>query len=120
MSNEIVCYYWGKENDWEGLCTTFDIAMHGTTLEETEKCLEEAIEAFLEEVEKLPKLDRNRLLKRRSPWHLRLSLKVVSLICRIGRKPGNKDFAFPGLKSIPYPNIGIVSKKSIIDALNEI
>ena len=114
MNNYIVCYYWGSGTDWEGLCTTYDIAMCGTNLEETEQFLEEAIEAYLEEVDKLPVQDRNRLLKRRSPWFLRLSLNVGYLINQLIKKVGDKGFSFPWSFRTQY--IGIVSKKSIIGA----
>ncbi|MCY4101405.1 MAG: type II toxin-antitoxin system HicB family antitoxin [Rhodobacteraceae bacterium] len=112
MNNYSVCYYWDNGTEWEGLCTTYDIAMFGTTLEETEQYLEEAIETYLEEVYKLPEQDKNRLLKRRSPWYLRLTLNVGYLINQLGKKVGNRDFSFP--QSFRTQYIGIASKKSII------
>ncbi|MCY4259808.1 MAG: hypothetical protein OXC91_06060 [Rhodobacteraceae bacterium] len=85
--------------------------MHGTTLEETEQILVEAVETYLEEVDRLPEQDRDRLLKRHSPWTLRLSLKVLSLMSRLKRKFGYRGFSFT--LSIKTQYTGIISKKLI-------
>ena len=69
-------YVWGNGTDWEGLCTTFDIAMEGASLKETKEFLEDAVIDFLESLEDLPADDRRRLLKRKSPIHLRFLLFV--------------------------------------------
>ena len=69
-------YVWGNGTDWEGLCTTFDIAMEGLSLEETKMFLEDAVIDYLESLEDLPANDRKRLLKRKSPIHLRFPLFV--------------------------------------------
>ena len=72
-------YVWGNGSDWEGLCTTFDIAMEGTSLEETKKFLEEAVIDFLESLEDLPAHESERLLKRKAPIHLRLIFVIQYL-----------------------------------------
>ncbi|MCY4101129.1 MAG: hypothetical protein OXF46_09440 [Rhodobacteraceae bacterium] len=82
-------YVWGNGSDWEGLCTTFDIAMEGTSLEETKKFLEEAVIAFLESLEDLPAHDRERLLKRKAPIHLRIILFTQYLRYRLRKSVNN-------------------------------
>lgn len=61
----------GKEGNWEGLSTMYDVATYGSTLEETEKSLKEAIDVFIGEVEELPENEKRLFLKRRSPLHSR-------------------------------------------------
>ena len=82
-------YVWGKGSDREGLCTTFDIAMEGTSLAETERFLEEAVIDFLESLGDLPAQDRKRLLKRKAPVHLRLILFIQHLRYRLLKSVNN-------------------------------
>ena len=82
-------YVWGNGSNWEGLCTTFDIAMEGTSLEETKKFLEETVIDFLESLEDLPAHDRKRLLKRKAPIHLRLILFTQYLRYRLLKSVNN-------------------------------
>ena len=43
-------YIWGKNDDWEGICTTLDIATQGVSLQDVEKSLQNAIEDYFEEL----------------------------------------------------------------------
>ena len=103
MAVRIKYYIWGNGSDWEGLCTTFDIAMQGKSLDETRDFLEEAVKDFLATVEELPSHDKKRLLKRKSPLQLRLILALQYL---------QSEFRSRMLSTV---NKGIVSHDKEID-----
>ena len=70
------CYVWGRDSDWEAICTDLDIAVQGRTLEVTKDLLDEAISGYLDEVEKLPVNEQYEFLNRRAPLVLRIRLRV--------------------------------------------
>ena len=65
------CYIYGKDSDWEAVCTDLDISVQGDSLEHAKSLLNGAITSFLEVLEEEPEADRKRLLNRRSPIWLR-------------------------------------------------
>ncbi len=79
---KIKCYIWGKDDDWEGICTKFDIATQGTSLQEVEKSLQSAIEDYFEELIDLHHHEKKKLLNRKSPLRLRLYLIIRYLLSR--------------------------------------
>ena len=70
------CYIWGKDSDWQALCTDLDIAVQGSSYDVTKTLLSEAIDGFLHEVEKLLANDQNEFLNRRAPLYLRIILRT--------------------------------------------
>ncbi len=83
-------YIWGNGDDWEGICTTFDIATQGSSLREVEKLLREAAEDYLEELNNFHPQQRNRLLNRKSPLRLRVLLRIRYLLSRIIKTKANR------------------------------
>ncbi len=79
------CYVWGKDSDWEAICTDLDIAVQGRSFDDTKSLLNEAITNFLTDVESLPTDDRQRLLNRRSPLLLRMKLRLKYLLFIVRR-----------------------------------
>ena len=78
-------YVWGSDDDWEGICTTFDIATQGTSLKEVTKLLRDAVEDYLEELNDLSPQERKPLLNRKSPLRLRILLHTRYLSSRMKR-----------------------------------
>ncbi len=78
-------YVWGSDDDWEGICTTFDIATQGSSLKEVNTLLRDAVEDYLEEIENYSPQDRKRLLNRKSPLRLRVLLHSRYLLSRMSR-----------------------------------
>lgn len=78
-------YVWGSDDDWEGICTTFDIAAQGTSLKEVNSLLRDAVEGYLEELSDLSPKERKLLLNRKSPLRLRILLHTQYLLSRMKR-----------------------------------
>lgn len=78
-------YVWGSDDDWEGICTTFDIATQGTSLKEVTTLLRDAVEDYLEELKDLSPQERKLLLNRKSPLRLRILLHTRYLLSRMKR-----------------------------------
>lgn len=72
------CYAYRSGPVWEAICVNFDIATFGASLDEVKASLAVCIEMYLEDVETLPTADRQRLLKRRSPWYVRAKLALMT------------------------------------------
>jgi predicted RNA binding protein YcfA (HicA-like mRNA interferase family) len=70
-------FRYGRPGEWEAICLTFDIAVQGSSEEEVQRSLREAIALFAQSArdERDPKL-RHKLLHRRAP--LRVWLRYVS------------------------------------------
>jgi len=62
----LVCFAKGRPGEWEAICLTFDIAFQGSSEEEVQRSLREAIALFVQSArdERDPKL-RHKLLHRR-------------------------------------------------------
>lgn len=78
-------YVWGSDDDWEGICTTFDIATQGTSLKEVTTLLRDAVEDYLDELKDLSPQERKLLLNRKSPLRLRIWLHTRYLLSRMKR-----------------------------------
>lgn len=64
----LVCFAKGRAGDWEAICLTFDIAVQGSSEDEVQHSLREAIALFIRSVkeERDPKV-REKLLRHRAP-----------------------------------------------------
>ena len=83
------CYIYGKDSDWEAICTDLDIAVQGNSCDEAKSLLDEAIGGFLHEVEKLPVNDQKEFLTRRAPILLRISLYLQYSLFRLRKHSQN-------------------------------
>lgn len=77
---ELRCYAYRRGDVWEAICTDLDVATFGPSQEEVKRLLAEAIELHLECVADLPDEDRQAMLARRAPWHVRFGLEFL---CRL-------------------------------------
>ena len=68
---------------------------------ENAKLLGRAIETYIEDVSKEAPADRDRLLSRRAPWHVRAS-HAFRFLMSVLRRPSNKDEGQAGY-SLPCP-----------------
>ena len=82
MSNrsnmELRCYAYRRGDVWEAICTDLDVAVFGPSEEHVKRSLAEAIDLHLEAVADLPDEDRQAMLSRRAPWHVRFALALLS------------------------------------------
>ena len=76
----VTCYVEGNEDRWEGICSDFDIAVHGASFPEVQRKLHTAIHAYLEYALSLPQDERERFLNRRVPLWVRLGF-MFRVIC---------------------------------------
>ena len=85
---ELRCYAYRRGDVWEAICTDLNVATFGPCQEEVKRLLAEAIELHLECVADLPDEDRQAMLARRAPWHVRCGLELLSRIHAIRGKWG--------------------------------
>ena len=67
---------------WEAICTDLDVAVFDSSEADVKRSLAEAIDLHLEAVADLPDADRQVMLSRRAPWHLRLALGLLAFRSR--------------------------------------
>ncbi len=73
---EFGCYIFGKNDDWEAICTDLDIAVQADSFDATKDLLDEAVNGYLHEVQKLPECEQKEFLRRRTPLLLRTKFRV--------------------------------------------
>ena len=78
MTRDLRCYAYRNGGTWEAICVDYDIATFAPSFEEVKASLVTCIELFLEGVAEASPEDRERLLRRRSPWLLRVKLATLS------------------------------------------
>lgn len=82
---KIFCYAEGRPGDWEAICPTFDLAAQGESFEEVRRVLHEMIADYIVDISQLPEADFNRLIKRKAPLFLRLSLYYKFIIAMLAK-----------------------------------
>jgi hypothetical protein len=76
MATRVRCYTRRvSAQEWEGLCLDYDIAVTGRSRREVGETLDAAIHSYVEDACKEAPRDRDRLLRRKSPLLLRLSVQ---------------------------------------------
>lgn len=83
---ELRCYAYRRGDVWEAICTDLDVAVFGPSEKHVKHSLAEAIDLHLEAVVYLPDEDRQAMLSRRAPWHVRFALELLSRIHDLHRK----------------------------------
>ena len=91
---ELRCYAYRRGDVWEAICTDLNVATFGPSQAEVERLLAEAIELHLECVADLPDEDRQAMLARRAPWHVRFGLELLSRVHAIRDKWGKSRERF--------------------------
>ncbi len=88
------CYIYGKDSDWEAICTDLDISVQDDSFEDAKSLLNGAITSFLEVLEGESEADRKRLLNRRSPLWLRTLYYWSFVLYRLHvKKSSQKEYA---------------------------
>jgi hypothetical protein len=72
MNRTVLCFAHGHEGRWEAICLDYDISIAGRSFEEVRAILGQAIQTYVEDARRESEPSRTALLKRRSPWHVRL------------------------------------------------
>jgi len=88
------CYAYGSGEDWEAICTDFNIAVDGKSLQAVKESLNICIEMYLEQVAEFSEEEQRRFLTRRSPLHVRAKWVFRSWLCSIGRRSQCQGFTF--------------------------
>ena len=76
MKGTVTCYAWTRGEEWEALCTDFDLAARGSSFEEARQEIVDAIETYISYVAELPEPDRTTLMGRKAPLSVRLRLEL--------------------------------------------
>jgi predicted RNase H-like HicB family nuclease len=69
----LLCFAQGTEGDWEAACPDLDIAVQGRSYEEVYNLLNTAIQDYVEAALQEDRATRERLLKRKAPFVVRLA-----------------------------------------------
>jgi hypothetical protein len=94
----LTCGLVGRGSSWEAICFDFDIAVQGDSVVDVQGKLSAAIESYLEYVATLPEEERNRLLSRRAPWHVRAKFTmgmVATMLFHRSGGSGKQSFGLP-------------------------
>ena len=79
-NTELRCYAYRRGDVWEAICTDLDVAVFGSSEEGVTRSLAEANDLHLDAVAGLPDQDRQAMLARRAPWHLRFALETMACV----------------------------------------
>ena len=85
---KLLCYAYQRREIWEAICVDLDVAVFGSSRDEVMCSLRDAVDLHLEAVAELPVEERQAMLTRRSPWHLRVALWLLSWLHGLWNKPG--------------------------------
>lgn len=86
----------GRGAQWEAFCFDFDIAVCGRSLEEVRVSLSEAVSAYVQEAKKEAPETREKLLKRRAPWHLKFRWALRGVLSNRYVSPAQADYGYIG------------------------
>ena len=75
---ELLCYAYQRRHAWEAICVDLDVAAFASSRDEVMRSLRDAVDLHLEAVADLPVQDRQAMLARRSPRHVRVALRLLS------------------------------------------
>ncbi|AWN49554.1 hypothetical protein DK419_27105 [Methylobacterium terrae] len=70
----LLCFAKGRPGLWEAVCVDLDIAVQAETQDEVLALMRTSIDAYLHSLEAEEPAVRERLLRRRAPWHVRTRL----------------------------------------------
>ena len=76
-NTELRCYAYRRGDVWEAICTDLDVAVFGPSEKHVTRSLAEAIDLHWEAVVGLPDQDRQAMLARQAPWHVRFALEAM-------------------------------------------
>ena len=86
------CYAHGRDGDWEALCVDLDIAVQGRSFEEVRGLLNEAVATYAEDAcKERPEVARQ-LLRRKSPFWVRMQFFAGVLIHRMLQSKSDREY----------------------------
>ena len=95
MTLELRCYAYRDGQGWEAICVDLDLATFADSRDEVQESLAACIEMYLERVAELPVDEQSRFLVRKSPWHLRAKLALMTWFSGLrGSADGSWGFTF--------------------------
>ncbi|WP_312784654.1 hypothetical protein [Brevundimonas sp.] len=72
MFKTLRCFARGYDGKYEAICIDLDISVVAGSLQEAQRCLNEAVEMYVHAaIEERPEVAK-KLLSRRAPWHVRM------------------------------------------------
>jgi hypothetical protein len=74
MTGRLYCCAEARDGGWEALCLDLDIAVQGASFEEVYRALNEAVSLYIDCLANLPDRERARLLARKTPLSVRLTV----------------------------------------------
>jgi hypothetical protein len=93
---ELRCMAEGRNGEWFAVCIDLDIAVEGRSFLEVRQSLQQAMKLYLNRVAELPEEERQQLLARRSPWHVRAKFALSWLRAMLGKQDNRKcQFTVP-------------------------
>ena len=78
MDLKLKCYVHGGGASWEAICVDLNVAVCGNLQREVRASLRKAIDLYLETVATLPAAEQDGFLSRRTPWHTRAKLAILT------------------------------------------
>lgn len=70
---DLLCYAHGHEGSWEAICVDLDLSVQGTSMEDVMRRLDKAVHSYVADARKeAPEIARG-LLRRKAPFHVRIS-----------------------------------------------
>ena len=81
--SKLRCYAHGRPGAWEAICIDLDLSTSGPSFEAVMASLKEAIDLYVECAMQEAETDRQRLLERRAPLHLRLRHLISFYLSRV-------------------------------------
>jgi hypothetical protein len=74
LKKELLCYVYGYDSEWASICVDLDLEVHGASQQEVMNRMKKVVQSYIEDALKEGPDNCARLLRRSSPWHLRLRL----------------------------------------------
>lgn len=103
MFKTLRCFARGHDGKYEAICIDLDISVVAGSLQDVQRCLNEAVEMYVHAaIEERPEVAR-KLLARRAPWHVRMGwIWSFALHMMISRPSGHERTMHAGYE-MPCP-----------------
>ena len=88
MTRKFLCSAEGHKDQWQAICLDLDIAVQGRSLADVQESLGEAIDLYVEAANAENEHQREKLLNRRTPFGVRLSIALRSFVHFLFRSSG--------------------------------
>ena len=113
MDLKLKCYVHGGAASWQAICVDLNVAVCGNSQREVRASLFKAVDLYLQTVATLPTVERGGFLSRRTPWHTRTRLAILTWFSALGRGP-NRSQAFIFHSGMPPVLSGTTSTHGVV------